>query len=292
MADTVFINGKTYHVQHWDGARMYTKAHGPGTLVDSEGYTYYCTLDHGVISGYCLGVYPGGTWAGVYNAQGLAHGMLVAMYGNGGVALNGWSSGARVSREEGLKASDPRVVKAMAEWRAGMLAQGFTELKPMEWKFTRVNSAATLPLQPLPTVADVHAKADEINKSAKEPIAKAASDNSLRSEQDVKANATTATTTSMTTANISKLNPKQVAELLKVHGASDKAVANFLDNDISGIVLVDGLSDDDLVEIGFSVGVQRRGIKAILNLILPKDDDACLLFDANVVSSSAPSTMH
>ena len=68
MADTVFINGKTYHVQHWDGARMYTKAHGPGTLVDSEGYTYYCTLDHGIISWYCLGVYPGGTWAGVYNA--------------------------------------------------------------------------------------------------------------------------------------------------------------------------------------------------------------------------------
>ena len=41
------------------------------------------------------------------------------------------------------------------------------------------------------------------------------------------------------------MNPKQVAALLKSHGASDKSVALFLDNDVSGKTIVDGLSDED-----------------------------------------------
>ncbi len=67
---------------------------------------------------------------------------------------------------------------------------------------------------------------------------------------------------------LSKMNPKQVAALLKVHGATDKTVAAFLDNDISGKVIADGFSDENLVRIGFTGAVQRRGIRAILKLIV------------------------
>ena len=64
------------------------------------------------------------------------------------------------------------------------------------------------------------------------------------------------------------MNPTQVAALLKTNGANDKAVANFLDNNITGDVIAEGLSDDDLNDLGFTTPVQRRGIKGILKLIL------------------------
>jgi hypothetical protein len=65
-----------------------------------------------------------------------------------------------------------------------------------------------------------------------------------------------------------KMNPTQVAKLLKANGASDKAVANFLDNDISGKTIVDGISDEDFNDLGFKTPIQRRGIKDILQLII------------------------
>ena len=80
--------------------------------------------------------------------------------------------------------------------------------------------------------------------------------------------AATAPATPVSINESSKMNPKQVAALLKAHGASDETVAAFLDNDISGQVIVDGLSDDDLVQIGFTGAVQRPGIRTILKLII------------------------
>jgi hypothetical protein len=64
------------------------------------------------------------------------------------------------------------------------------------------------------------------------------------------------------------MDPQQVAKLLKACGASDKAVANFVDIDISGKTIVDGLSDDDFKEMNFTSGIQRRAIKDILQLII------------------------
>ena len=64
------------------------------------------------------------------------------------------------------------------------------------------------------------------------------------------------------------MDPRQVAALLKARGASDMAVANFLNNSITGDVIAEGLSDDDLNDLGFTTPVQRRGIKGILKLIL------------------------
>ncbi len=80
--------------------------------------------------------------------------------------------------------------------------------------------------------------------------------------------ASTTAATSVSVGVLSKLDPKQVATLLKARGASEKAVANFLDNDITGKVIVDGFSDDDLNDLGFKTPVQRRGIRGILDLII------------------------
>ena len=65
------------------------------------------------------------------------------------------------------------------------------------------------------------------------------------------------------------MTPAQVASLLKSYGASDVFVARFVDNGITGEIIVDGLSDEDLKEMGFTSGIQLRGIKGILKIIVP-----------------------
>jgi hypothetical protein len=64
------------------------------------------------------------------------------------------------------------------------------------------------------------------------------------------------------------MDPQQVAKLLKARGANEKAVAAFLDNNITGKIIVDGISDDDLKEMNFTSGIRRRGIMSILELIV------------------------
>ncbi len=64
------------------------------------------------------------------------------------------------------------------------------------------------------------------------------------------------------------MNPQQVATLLKSQGMDDDIIRIFVKNAISGEVIVDGLSDDDLKEMSFASSIQRRGIKAILKLIV------------------------
>ena len=64
------------------------------------------------------------------------------------------------------------------------------------------------------------------------------------------------------------MNPPQVATLLKAQGMDEDSIAIFKKHSISGKVIADGLSDDDLKEMNFTSGIQRRAIKAILELII------------------------
>jgi hypothetical protein len=64
------------------------------------------------------------------------------------------------------------------------------------------------------------------------------------------------------------MNPLQVAALLKAQGMDKDAIAIFEKHSISGKIIADGLSDDDLKEMNFTSGIQRRAIKAILELII------------------------
>ncbi len=80
--------------------------------------------------------------------------------------------------------------------------------------------------------------------------------------------ATTTTATSVTTGVLSKMDPQQVAKLLKARGASDVFITRFVENGVTGKTIVKGLSDEDLTEMGFATNIQRRGIKDILELIV------------------------
>ncbi len=64
------------------------------------------------------------------------------------------------------------------------------------------------------------------------------------------------------------MNPAQVATLLKAQEMDDDTIAVFKKLSISGKTVVDGLSDDDLEEMNFKSGIQRRAIKDILQLII------------------------
>ena len=94
MADSFIWNGDTYPIQSWDGGRLNTKAHGPGTLVDTDGDTYQCSLNQGVISGYCWRTdTDGDKVAAVYNTQGMRHGATVVFRADGDIYLTVWNNG-------------------------------------------------------------------------------------------------------------------------------------------------------------------------------------------------------
>jgi hypothetical protein len=94
MADTYSVHGWTYTIRSWDGGRLNTKAHGPGTLVDTNDATYQCTLNHGVISGYCWRTRTDGfKGAEVYNTQGMYHGTQVTFFTDGDILLRVYNNG-------------------------------------------------------------------------------------------------------------------------------------------------------------------------------------------------------
>ena len=64
------------------------------------------------------------------------------------------------------------------------------------------------------------------------------------------------------------MDPQQVGKLLKARGMDDDIIRVFVKNAITGEIIVDGLSDDDLKEMKFTSGIQRRGIMGILKLII------------------------
>jgi hypothetical protein len=101
LVDTCSINGITRRVRSWDGSRLNTKAHGPGTLVDNEelldfsgGLTRQCTLNQGFIYGFCwLTDTSGYKCAQVYNTQGMLHGTEVQFRTNGAIYLRVYNNG-------------------------------------------------------------------------------------------------------------------------------------------------------------------------------------------------------
>ena len=103
MADTYSIGGLTIPIRSWDGGRLNTKAHGPGTLVDGDGDTYQCTLNEGVISGYCWWTNTNGyKVAQVYNTQGMWHGTQVVFCTDGDIGLVVYTNGEQEGSVQGM----------------------------------------------------------------------------------------------------------------------------------------------------------------------------------------------
>ncbi len=103
MSDIYRINGLTRYIRSWDGGRLNTKAHGPGTLVDTYGYTRQCTLNQGVISGYCwVACTSGNKYAQVLNTQGKHHGTQVEFLTSGNISLDVYNNGKQEGYVKGM----------------------------------------------------------------------------------------------------------------------------------------------------------------------------------------------
>ena len=72
---------------------------------------------------------------------------------------------------------------------------------------------------------------------------------------------------------LSLMNPKQVGELLSSMGVGDDVVTTFGTFVITGKMVVDGLSEDDLKEMGFTSALKRRGIMQILGQLVSSAND-------------------
>jgi hypothetical protein len=84
---------------------------------------------------------------------------------------------------------------------------------------------------------------------------------------------TAATFTPISSAELSLMNPKQLGDLLTSMGVGDDVVAPFVAFVITGKMVVDGLSEDDLKEMGFTSALKRRGIMQILGQIVSSSND-------------------
>ena len=94
MADTFSFHDGSLPIRSWDGGRLNTKAHGPGTLIDAIGGTFQCTLNQGVISGYCWYTNTVGNKAALaYNTQGMGHGTQIRFFTSGGILLQVYING-------------------------------------------------------------------------------------------------------------------------------------------------------------------------------------------------------
>ncbi len=65
-------------------------------------------------------------------------------------------------------------------------------------------------------------------------------------------------------SSLIKLNPKQLSQLLRDNGLADALAEVFFVNGVDGQVVVDGISDDELKQMGFT-GIQVRTTRSMLN---------------------------
>ena len=60
------------------------------------------------------------------------------------------------------------------------------------------------------------------------------------------------------------MDPKQLSQLLEQKGLDASVVSLFSEHSVSGQLIVEGLDDDDLVEMGIDSGIKRKAVKAFL----------------------------
>ncbi len=90
--------------------------------------------------------------------------------------------------------------------------------------------------------------------------------------------------TGVTRDVLRKMNPKQVANLLRTNGASDKTLLIFEQNDIlNGETITGEITEDDLKEIGFATVLQRKGIKNIIKLCIADEGHYYLWFFVTIL---------
>ncbi len=69
------------------------------------------------------------------------------------------------------------------------------------------------------------------------------------------------------------MNPRQVSALLTTEGLDGDTAALFHKFNVTGKMILDGISEQDLEEMGFKTSFQRRGIVQILKQLSNKDEN-------------------
>jgi hypothetical protein len=60
------------------------------------------------------------------------------------------------------------------------------------------------------------------------------------------------------------MNIKQVGQLLRAQGVAESTIATFKEFNVCGNMIVDGINETEIMEMGFKSSIQVRGIKSIL----------------------------
>ncbi len=64
------------------------------------------------------------------------------------------------------------------------------------------------------------------------------------------------------------MRPIDLANLLRAEGQAEAAVRAFLDSGVTGAVVMDGLSDADLLEMGVASAIQRRSVLSVIRKLV------------------------
>ena len=61
------------------------------------------------------------------------------------------------------------------------------------------------------------------------------------------------------------MSPMQVAHHLRGMGVAEAVVKTFQDHVVCGQTIVDGISDQDLIDMGVVIPIMQRGVRHVLN---------------------------
>ncbi len=87
-AITFCSNGQVRTSISWSGQYIGDHAHGPGTLIDTDGCVWQCLLENGLLSGYYLVTHPNGNKdAAKCDAQGKTDGVEISFKNDGSIHI-------------------------------------------------------------------------------------------------------------------------------------------------------------------------------------------------------------
>jgi hypothetical protein len=88
--------------------------------------------------------------------------------------------------------------------------------------------------------------------------------NNIYSDASTTLNTTTPADSLVSKSELSKMNIKQVGQRLRSQGVAEGTIETFQQFNVSGNMIVDGLNETEIMEMGFKSSIQVRGIKNML----------------------------
>lgn len=242
--------------------------HGSGVFTEDDGVVWMGSFQHGLPHNYVLFIWPDGDkGVGRYDSNGVRHGCnvdVVMMDVVASMVVHEYEHGTKVdtSYDDQGKAE-----KVLAEFKDKMIEVGFVETGDLSYM--------------LPPPQDFHAKTSASASSFNAKDVEEMRHKLLQMQQMMAAmTATTSSPINVTRVDapssaviapsaISRdMRPIDLANLLRAEGQVEAVVRAFLDNGVTGEVVMDGLSDADLLEMGVASAIQRRSVLSVIRKLV------------------------